>query len=66
METFLALNEWLLGFSVAIAAVSNYLTIKKLRKRGAAWSFLLDGSFQRGTLGLCATNTSRSASSQRG
>ena len=33
METFLALNEWLLGFSVAIAAVSNYLIINKLWTR---------------------------------
>lgn len=33
METFLALNEVLVGLSVAIAAVSNYLIINKLWSR---------------------------------
>lgn len=33
METFLALNEFLVGISVVIAAVSNYLIINKLWSR---------------------------------
>ena len=33
METFLALNEVLVGLSVVIAAISNYLIINKLWSR---------------------------------
>ncbi len=52
METFLALNEFLLGLSVVIAAVSNYLIVNKLWSRRAKRDVAESISISAALLGL--------------